>query len=91
MWRDSVVLWIETGMEGAIHAVYELLNLHSDDGWRYCLLMQKIISTLLFMWLHYGMLELIGLSVLAFCLIPIGDKPDYLFRVLIKFCLLRKV
>ena len=30
------------GMEGAIHAVRELFDLHSDDGWEFCLLMHKM-------------------------------------------------
>ena len=63
----------------------------SDDGWGYYLLLLEMSLTRLIVWLHSGMLEFFGFSILASCSILIEDMPDCLFKVLIKFCLVRKV
>ena len=43
----------------------------------YCLLMQEMLSTQLIVWLHYGMLEFFGLSVITFCLFVQGSDQAY--------------
>ena len=76
---------LRASMEEAIHAVCELFDLHSDDSWGFCLLMQEMLLIQLIMWLHYGMLEFFGCTVLASSSILTGDKPNCLFRGLIFF------
>ena len=34
---------LQAGMEGVIHAVCELFDLHNDDSWGVCLLMQEML------------------------------------------------
>ena len=70
-------------MEGAIHAVWELFHLHSDDSWGVLLVDAKNAFN---SWLHYGMLVFFGHSVLASCLTHIVGMLDCLFKALISFC-----
>ena len=57
------------GMEGAIHAMRELFDLHTGDDWGVLLVMLVTRLILSIVWLLYGMPECFGLGVPAFCLI----------------------
>ena len=82
---------LQAGMEGAIHAVCELFDLHSDDG-RGVLLVDarnafNSVNRVAALWNA----RFLGCSVLAFSSTPTVDMLDCLFRGLIIFCLVRKV
>ena len=77
---------LRAGMEGAIHAVRELFDLHSDDGWGVLLVDTRnafnSVNRVAALW---------NARVLAFFSTATMDMLDCLFRGLIIFCLVRKV
>ena len=85
------MLWFAEGIEGAIHAMRELFDLHSDDGWSLLLVDARnafnSVNCMAALWNDWVLWPRRS----RFCSIPTVGMPGYLFKSVTSFCLAKRV